>query len=110
MQKSFRIFKYPFAHSSEHELFPLACMVVLQLLLHVSKDRYPPRFLIRRIERLNPFSVITTKQLRQDFTAFYPRAEYRVENREKKKKEKLKLQKDGISFTKRPTCYNVLLC
>lgn len=92
MQKSFRIFKYPFAHSSGHEL--LACMVVLQLLLHVSKDRYPPRFLIRRIERLNPFSVITrTKQLRQDFTAFYPRAEYRVENREKKKKRKTKTTK-----------------
>lgn len=93
MQKSFRIFKYPFAHSSEHELFPLACMVVLQLLLHVSKDRYPPRFLIRRIERLNPFSVITTKQLRQDFIAFYPRAEYRAENREKKKKRKTKTTK-----------------
>lgn len=93
-----RVFEYsniPLHTLSRHELFPLVCMVVLQLLLRqISKDRYPI-FSTRRIERLNSSPVYETQHSRfhlkrLNLLAFYPRVEYR--EREKSRR-KIKLKK-----------------
>lgn len=113
MQKSFRIFKYPFAHSSRHEPFPLVCIVVLQLLLHVSKDRYPPSsifdFPVSNDLIPLPNETIAPRFHRERLSRFLSSRRVSRREREKSKRKikgnKKESKKEGISCTKRSTCY-----